>query len=224
MKHKHFAIIILSLLVISTLSLVPLKATSGVTRTYDFTNRVDNTAYGGSYDAQPPPHLTIGSELSIQDYDNISYLDGNIASYSGVDSDYQRFQFKIAASPDSITQIYVEHDGYGNNIDKQFANDTDGLYLFIWDCQSSSWQLLAQHDNGTDVTMANATILGDFSKYINASGYLNLLAQAKENIYSSSCPFLYTYDGETYSFVTDLYNRGCWPCRASTRSRWTMQR
>jgi len=207
MKYKHLAIIILSLLVISTLSLVPLKVTSGVTRTYDFTNRVDNKAYEGSIYTQPPPILDIGSELSSQSYDNISYLDGNLALYSGIYSDFHRFQFKIVESSHDITQIYVEHDGYGNYTD-EYVSDLPGLNLFIWDYASSSWQLLAQHDNGTDVTMVNATILSDFYKYVSGSGYLNLLAQAKEHINYSSCPFLYTYDGEKYSFVTDLYNRG----------------
>ena len=46
-----------------------------------------------------------------------------------------------------------------------------------------------------------------FSKYIDTDGYFNVLVQVKPP-YGGSCPFLYTWDGDKFSFVSDMYGHG----------------
>lgn len=204
MKKKLSAALISSLFLLSILSVSFVGVSASTTHIYDFKDSVNNKAYAGSDPSQPPPILEIGT-LYVPDpgvYDNISFLDGNILSYEGLDSDYQRFSFRIFNNIDQITKIYLEHDGFGSNPD----GSVPGLSLFIWNYDTSTWQFLAGHDANDTVTSANATISSDFSSYINASGYLNLLAQAKEN--GGSCPFLYTQSSNGYVFVADLYGAG----------------
>jgi len=189
---------------VSILSVSFVGVSAGTTRTYDFKDTTFNKAYAGSDPSQPPPNLEIGTEFASGDYNAIAFLEGNLCSLppNGNDSDYQRFSFEIPDSIDLITKIYLEHDGYGYGV----VDNTPGVRLFIWNYDTSTWQFLAGHDVNDTVTSANATISSDFSSYINASGYLNLLAQAKEN--GGSCPFLYTQSSNGYVFVADLYGAG----------------
>jgi len=174
---------------------------------YDFTNSIDNTAYFGTISEQPPQTLAIGDPFPYSNYDgsgtytNISSSDDERAWFGPSEgySDYHRFQFKILDPVDTISKIYVEHEGYANITDMNIP----GLKLYIWNYDTSSWEYLDEHDEGAADGIANATIFNGFASYINASGYIHLLAQAKENM--GSCPFLFTYDGEGYVFVADLY-------------------
>lgn len=199
LRKKLVTAFIASVLVLGSHSFIFVGVGTGVVRTYDFTDVVNNKAYEGDNGRLPPLGLEIGTELSQASYLNISRLDGNVAAFSAMSSEYHRFGFRILEPPASISQIYVEHDGYGESRDP-------GLRLFIWNNASSYWEFLDEHSYVSENGVANATISDDISKYIDANGYLHLLAQAKGGV--ASCPFLYSYDGEGYVFVADLYNRG----------------
>ena len=204
LSKKTTAALIAFVLVVSSYSFVFVGQSAPGVRTYDFNDATNNKAYEGAEMARPPWKLEIGTEISSANYFNISKLDGRIAQFSSGmlangPSEYHRFRFKIFESPATLSQIYVEHDGYGDS--KQ-----PGLQLFIWNYNTSSWQYLADHNYVSAVGVANATISKNLSNYIDSEGYLNLLAQTKANV--GSCPFLYSYDGEKYVFVADMYNRG----------------
>jgi hypothetical protein len=179
--------------------------------TYDFqgaspgsTTRI---AYQGTDSNQPPLSLEIGTELDSNRYNQIASSDEERALHGNDYSDYHRFKFKILEPVQTITQIYVKHEGYGLDEIPPPAPDSSGLALFIWNYASSTWDPLDSHIQGgpTDGILQK-TITQNFGNYIDANGYLNLLVQTKEN--GGSCPFLYTFDGREYVFVADLYGNG----------------
>jgi hypothetical protein len=163
---------------------------------------VNNKAYQGTDSNQPPGALSIGVELNSGQLDGIAYSDAVRASFGALDSEFHRFRFKIFQPVGTISRIDIMHEGFGmGDVDK-----TPGLDLFIWNFMTSSWEFLDEHDIGDTDAITTATITQDFDKYIDANGFLHLLVQAKEN--AGSCPFLYTYTGEKYAFIADLYGNG----------------
>ncbi len=204
---KRALIITAIILVATTLSASTSLTADDPLSLYDFTNSIDNTAYVGTISEQPPVTLEIGDPFPYSNengsgtYTNISSSDNVRAwfgPYEGY-SDYHRFQFKILDPVDTILKIYVEHEGFGSHWN---LSEPQGLTLFIWDYEAASWVYLDHHNSHYD-DIVKATIVSDVAHVIDSEGYLNLLVQTKENI--GSCPFLFTYDGEEYVFVADLY-------------------
>jgi hypothetical protein len=198
------------LLILVTFSAVFTGASEALLRTYDFKDNT-NRAYKGTDPTTPPLELEIGSEFSPEEYVDIANLDGKVAEYSShAFSDYHRFRFKILEPITEISQIYVEHQGYGTIPWRQSCDEyggcEPGLTLFVWDYSTSSWKFLDSHREGEYNGVAKATINEIVAHYVNADGYLNLLAQTQKAV--GSCPFLFAYNGEEYVFVADMYNRG----------------
>lgn len=203
--YRKIAIIIIGAIFLSSTLAIPIRS-AGFIITYDFTNRIQNKAYYGSDANQPPGTLDIGTELPWQqsqdEYQQIAFSDDIRAWYAGDYSDYHRFKFKINETAESISHMYIEHEGYGSGaIDR-----VPGLRLFIWNYDTDSWQFLSEHNANETDAIASGAINAEFSKYLDSSGYLNLLAQTKEN--GGSCPFLYTFNGKKYVFIADLYGNG----------------
>jgi hypothetical protein len=194
-------------LIFSTQSVILQRALATEPTIYDFKDKVNNEAFEGSDSSQPPATLGVGSGLSSENLDKIASSDNQRAVFSIGDwSDYHRFKFKIFQASGSISQLYVEHEGYGIGPAGEPETAIRGLNLFIWNYDTGSWEFLDDHDIGDADAITSATIIQNIENYIDNDGFLNLLAQAKEN--TGSCPFLFTYDGERYVFVADLYNRG----------------
>ncbi|WP_455368751.1 hypothetical protein [[Eubacterium] cellulosolvens] len=193
-------------LMFSTQSVILQQALATQPAIYDFKDIINNEAFEGSDSSQPPATLEVGSGLSSENLDKIASSDNQRALFYGDDSDYHRFKFKIFQPSFSISQLYVEHEGYGIGPESQPETAIRGLKLFIWNYDTASWEFLDDHDIGDADTITSATITQNIENYIDNDGFLNLLAQAKEN--AGSCPFLFTYDGDRYVFVADLYNRG----------------
>ncbi len=198
LRKKFMTVLITFVLLFSSCSFIFGTTETGTVRTYDFTDSVNNKAYEGDSWLLPPLALEIGTELTRESYLNISRLDGNLAAYGATFSEYQRFDFKILERPASIFQIYVEHDGRGEG-------QVPGVRLFVWN-NASYWDFVSEHSHMSENGVANGTISTNIANHIDANGYLHLLAQAKGEI--ASCPFLFSYNGEEYVFVADLYNRG----------------
>jgi len=207
MKMKRALILIAIILTATFVVTSSSLATDAPSSLYDFTNSIDNTAYVGTISDQPPLALEIGDPFPYSSfegsgtYTNISSSD-DVRAWFGPSlgwSDYHRFQFKIFDPVDTISKIYVEHEGSGN---LSLFGGPDGLWLFVWNCETASWVYLDDHNSNVD-DIVNATIFSDVSHVIDGEGYLNLLVQTKEN--TGSCPFLFTFDGEEYVFVVDLY-------------------
>jgi hypothetical protein len=200
LRRRANTVIVAFVLILGSLSFPFVGVGASSIRTYDFKDTINNKGYEGADIAKPPHDLEIGTEINQAGYLNISRLDTKVAQFShDVLPEYQRFRFKILEPLVTLSQVYVEHDGYGDG-------RQSGLQLFIWNYNTSAWQYLADHNYASADGVANATISIDLSNYIDSEGYLNLLSQTKS--YVGSCPFLYSYDGEKYVSVADLYNRG----------------
>jgi hypothetical protein len=205
-KYSYALFLILLLLVFSGFAFSNAESKYFI-KTYDFMDLTFHRAFEGNSSYQPPENLGIGLEISPEEYFNISKLDGRLAMYEyppvyeGT-SDYHRFKFKIDVL--NINKIVITHFGLGNSAGEPEINP--GLKLYIWN--GDKWEEWDEHDEGMgDVNgIAVAELTGDLSKYIDQDGYIHVLVQAKEN--GGSCPFLYTYNGEEYVFVADLYSWG----------------
>jgi hypothetical protein len=208
LNKKLIATSLCAVFLLSCVSLAGVGAAAEL-KVYDFQDSTNNIAYWGNNNTRPLPAL-VGSNEIIFDagqYGKIAHLDNSDCETSdGLTdySDYHRFAFRIFEPVSNILSIYVKHVGYGNYYWDVTQNP--GLTLYIWNNSISQWSYLDDHNNGTANAITDYTITSNIGWYINGSGYVNLLAQAKEN--TGSCPFLYTFNGEKYVFVTDMFNRG----------------
>ena len=135
-------------LIFSTQSVILQQALATQPTIYDFTDKVNNKAFQGTDSSQPPGSLEIGSELTPAELDNIAFSDDLRDSFSGTDSDFHRFKFKIFQGPSAISQLYVVHEGFALGPSGEPDTAIRGLNLFIWNYDTSSWEFLDDHDIG----------------------------------------------------------------------------
>jgi hypothetical protein len=172
-------------------------------KTYDFTNTpLLHKAYEGYCDSRPPSSLEVGTEMSSTEYTAISFSDDDRASYSKElqvepwdQYEFHRFKFKISEPLSDIVQLYVRHEGYGDNQGQY------GLHLYIWNYASSSWKDINYHSASGD-SVLDKTYTSGFEDYIDTSGYLQLLAITQYN--TSSCPYLYAWNGTGFEFIEEF--------------------
>ena len=167
---------------------------------YDFKDTINNKAYEGYDDHKPadvPPDYE--AELSGDEYAAISASDDNRAFYTkpsphpSIAYEFHRFEFKIKEAISDISQLYVMHEGYGDAI--QGGSHWYGLYLSIWNNNSSSWEEVDYNFASSDAIIEK-NYTSSLSNYIDTSGYLQLLAITRYQ--ASSCPFYYSYNGSDY--------------------------
>jgi hypothetical protein len=171
-------------------------------RTYDYTNTpLLHKAYEG-YDnnipADSPPDFE--AELSPGEYTAISASDNSVATYGQMMSyEFHRFEFKIDEPVPNITRIDVLHEGYGTK------GGGPGHTLYIWNYANAGWEFVQTTNvGGPPDQILTGTFTSGFSNYIEG-GILQLLAETN---YASSCPFLYTWDGTSYQFISDINSDG----------------
>ena len=187
-------------ILVFTVFVAPVSAT-----VYDFKDTVNNKAYEGYDDNKPadvPPDYEV--ELSGDEYHAINTSDNNRASYakSGMPEgqyEFHRFKFKINELISDISQLYVMHEGYGS------IGGQTGLHFYVWNYTASEWDEVNYNLAGSD-TVIDKTYTSGFSNYINASGYLQLLAETR--FHASSCPFLYAWNGTGFAFIADFNTPG----------------
>ncbi|MBI5359948.1 MAG: hypothetical protein HZA48_05135 [Planctomycetes bacterium] len=92
--------------------------------------------------------------------------------------DSQLFSFKVAESADVVTQLDVKWNGYGE------AQAAYPCYLYIWERNTPSWQLIQQSDIGAPDGTLSGVLSSGFSNYISPDGYVYLTAQAKHYNYA----------------------------------------
>jgi hypothetical protein len=190
MREKKIGVGVAAILV----SIIFVIATVGAT-VYDFKDAANNAAYEG-YDYNRPAGIPSynESELSSANYQAINTSDNISAEYSKLGApnfqyEFHRFEFKITEPISDISQLYVMHEGYG------IANGSYGLYLYIWNYTDSNWEPVNYNTASSDAVI-DETYTAGFSHYINASGYLKLLAITYYQ--AASCPFYYSYTGDDY--------------------------
>lgn len=204
---KTYLIPILALSIIFVvLSGVSNSAAAMMMHVYDFRDPANSKAFKGSDVLKPaagpgtPPE--IGEEFAAEEYQNISARDDRWAYSSTSSYDYHRFKFTIDEAVQSITQIYVEHEGYAYSPE----GDEYGVKLYIWNCKDLKWESVGRHNASSDAILSGS-FTSDLSRYVDQNGYLQLLAEEDTSL-PGSCPFLYSWDGERYQFVADLYGEG----------------
>ena len=137
--------------------------------TYTFTAGAgaDKWAYDAVDTSNPPtsgPDLP--GQIEITDYTSIE-LANNVYHSSAIYSTGMSFlncKFTIGEATSSISQIYIEWDGYNT------AFNSTGTQIRIWNFNSSSWIFLDGYDGEAEVVLSSA-IASNFGNYISG-GYL----------------------------------------------------
>ena len=98
LKRKLTVALISMILLISTFTYMSVGVSAPTVRVYDFKDNVNNKAYNGSDPSQPPLSLTVGIELTSQDYKDIAYSD-DVRAIAWTTTpgtyDFHRFKLKI---------------------------------------------------------------------------------------------------------------------------------
>lgn len=184
-------------------SLITVLAIVGVVsaESYDYTDTpLLHKAYEG-HDDNIPPDIPpdFEAEMSPGNYTAISSSDDIRASYSFGFHEFHKFQFQIDEPVSSISRINVLHEGYASEL-----IGGPGHSLYIWNYANPGWEFVAT----TNVMDSDQVLTGTFTSHISdyiSGGYLYLLAITNS---ASSCPFLYTWDGTSYQFISDINSDG----------------
>ncbi len=184
-------------------SLTIVFALAGFASAYDFTNLLPHAAYEGYDDNTPadsPPDFE--QLLNGGDYSPISMSDDNRAWYSTPISnvyEFHRFEFNILENVLTIAQILVSHEGYAS-----LLLGGPGHRLYVWNYTTAGWEFL----NSTNVIdtdqVVTATINSNFADYVQGGIFQLLVITESE----SSCPFLYTWNGDSFEFIGDINGDG----------------
>ncbi|MBI5360594.1 MAG: hypothetical protein HZA48_08440 [Planctomycetes bacterium] len=94
--------------------------------------------------------------------------------------DSQLFRFKVTQDISLITQLDPRWIGYGE------AQASYPCYLYIWNRNTVSWQLIQQQDIGAPDGTLTGAISSNISYYINSDGLAYVAAQAKHYNYGPS--------------------------------------
>jgi hypothetical protein len=156
--------------------------------TYDYSNRTQGTdifAYDGESNTKPPTSSTTPSDVfSAGEYDDIEYDDGTFhAHLVTAQNQYaqMRFVIQIDESEGDVTQIDTTWNGKGVN---SRAKSDDGASFYIWDYNSSSYELLEESaDTEAEVTLTG-TLNSSIAYYIGGAGEdtITLLANSNSKV------------------------------------------
>jgi len=147
---------------------------SSTQTTYDYSNRTQETdifAYDGEDNKKPPCDSTTPSNVfSAGEYDDIESDDGtfHVYSVSGKNEYAQmRFVIQIDESEGDVNQIDTTWNGKGVN---EKAQSDDGASLYIWNYNSSDYELLEESaDTEAEVTLTG-TLNSSIADYIGGAG------------------------------------------------------
>ncbi|MEA2054098.1 MAG: hypothetical protein U9O96_03120 [Candidatus Thermoplasmatota archaeon] len=144
------------------------------TTTYDFSSGAGNDrwAYRDEVSQNPPSANNLPStEFNSAQYNRISADDeirqnerADIGNYAA-----HRFVFFIYENEINITLLHILWNGIG-------THDiwTDGATLYIWNCTSSSYELLDTNTSAIEINL-EANISSSIGNYISSDGNLTVL-------------------------------------------------
>lgn len=128
-------------------------------------------AFGGDTEAAPTDQWT---ELSAIDYQKLWYSDNIRCEISVSDAGKSAvllLGFKIENSSDTAQQLTLVFEGYGT------APSGDGVVVKVWSHVAQEWQnAVASEITASDTTLT-LTLQTDLPSYIDADGYVWLLAE-----------------------------------------------
>ncbi len=144
----------------------------------------------------------MGLPATPEDIRNISlpdavYWNTSLAKIDGV-NDTQVFQIRVDDEVRRAAGIVFRWTGYGET-EPKFATN-----LSVWDSLADRWVLL---DTTEFQETKNKELRGDLTQALGrytADGNLTFMVQSLKGRSKSSCPLLYTWDGERFRFVNDF--------------------
>ena len=151
------------------------------------------------------------TELSSADYQKIWVADAIDYSKSvSVNLQYgmMLFRFKVASKAQTVLKIVLDFVGYG------IAPGGNGSTIKVWNQVASAWQNAATGSGGANETVT-ITLTSNLTNYIDANGYVWLLARTTNSSNGSTAAVLYcdyvsctiTVNGITYLDVVAFRDR-----------------
>jgi hypothetical protein len=165
-------------------------------------------AYSVGASTELAPENASWVELSDLDYQKIWYSDDNRYSKSHyVNGEYalMLFRFKIESREQAVKKIVLAFEGYGT------APGGNGVTIKVWNHIASAWQNAQQGTGGADETIT-ITLTSSLTNYIDADGYVWLLARTTNSSDGETAAILYcdyasctvTVNGITYVDVVSF--------------------
>jgi len=147
--------------------------TDGATTTY-LPNSTNCTGWYG-YDANRPPNtlaMDDETQLSGAQLNTISADDDNSVDTDpgGAKIAGHHIRYKITEAEGTVTDITLTSKGYGYHV----TAATYAFYLYIWNFDSTTWELLDSHTTGSKDT-ATGSITSNWPNYIDGDGYVHAL-------------------------------------------------
>ncbi|MBN1621259.1 MAG: fibronectin type III domain-containing protein, partial [Endomicrobiales bacterium] len=147
--------------------------------TYDFSSGAGSNKWAYEVDSNERPGTsgpTISGETEFTSYTEINSSNGtHYVSTSTAVNQYRlnHFKFTISEDTETMTNIYVEWEGFGDN-----ENHIYEAYLYIWNYGSTSWEAVGNHTSSSDQVINN-DYFSSFGNYIDANDLHILLASPK---------------------------------------------
>jgi len=140
----------------------------------------------------PPTVWITGSQITTENYTKIAESDNTLWHYDPyVANEFEIVRFRILAntsttsmlSPTSINYMRISHEGYGSTEEC----DSDGLYLYVWNVTSASWEEYVDVHSGGGYGAQRFLLeeldhTANYSDYINQSdGHINFIVTTKNH-------------------------------------------
>jgi hypothetical protein len=143
---------------------------------YDFFNTGPPTqthkAYGGSGEASP--YAQGWTELSSGQYQQLWYSDDERCqvSYGGEDEHaVALFRFRVESREKTVKKMVLAFEGYGT------APGGNGVTVKVWNHVAGAWQNAQTGGAGGTDEAITITLVSNLTEYIDADGYVWLLAR-----------------------------------------------
>ena len=151
------------------------------------TDSKTHMAYEAGAETELNPEDAGWSEISGVGYNKIWYSDDDRHSKS-VDVNLQYalllFRFKIGAKADVLTKIVLSFEGYGT------APGGNGVTIKVWNYTSEAWENAQSGTGGEDETLT-ITLTSSFANFVDAEGYVYLLARTTNPSDGSTAAVIY---------------------------------
>lgn len=166
---------------------------------------ITHKAYEGAAPTELDPKDSGWGEIASEGYNKIWSSDDNRHSKSvTVNLDYALllFRFKIGANVGVLSKIVLNFEGYGT------APGGNGATIKVWNFSTSAWENAQSGTGGEDETLT-ITLTSSLADFVDADGYLYLLARTSNTSDGSTPAVLYcdfveceiTVHGITYADI-----------------------
>jgi len=165
-------------------------------------------AYQGGASSELVPGAAGWTELTNLEYQKVWYSDDTRYSKSdNVNLEYplMLFRFKVESRESAVKKIVLAFEGYGT------APGGNGVTIKVWNHVASAWQNAQAGSGGADETIT-ITLTSNITDFIDASGYVWLLARTTNASNGTTVAILYcdcvsctvTVNGITYLDVVSF--------------------